>query len=102
MTTSRTPVEGSRLFRGRHLMARASRLAVFGLVCLTSGAAQAPVTPKGQWPPARDWPPGWKLYEPYPEELAFVVPQATTKLASEVRTLTDGRSLAPSLLSSKV
>jgi hypothetical protein len=77
-------------------------LAVFGLVCLTSGAAQAPVTPKGQWPPARDWPPGWRLYEPYPEELAFVVPQATTKLASEVRTLTDGRALAPSVISSKV
>jgi hypothetical protein len=49
--------------------------------------AQVQATPKGQSPPARDWPPGWKLYEPYPEELTFVAPRATTKVASDVRTL---------------
>jgi len=66
------------------------------------GLAAVQATPKGQWPPAAEWPQGWKPYEPYPEELAFVVPQATTKLASEVRTLTDGRALAGSINSSKV
>lgn len=50
--------------------------------------AQAQATPKGQSPPAKDWPPGWTLYEPYPEELTFVVPQATTRVATGVRTFT--------------
>jgi hypothetical protein len=33
------------------------------------------------------WPPGWKPFTPYPEEATFVAPQATTKVAPEVRTL---------------
>jgi hypothetical protein len=66
-------------------------LAVCMMLAPAPGAdAQVQATPKGQSPPARDWPPGWKLYEPYPEELTFVVPQATTKVATEVRTLKAG------------
>jgi hypothetical protein len=74
------------------------------LVAVVSGVlgAQAPVTPKGQWPPAAEWPKGWKAYAPYPEELSFVVPQATTKLASETRTVADGKTLGAPINSTKV
>jgi hypothetical protein len=38
--------------------------------------------------PAKDWPSGWKPFAPYPEELTFVPPHATTKVAEATRTLT--------------
>jgi hypothetical protein len=71
-------------------LAVAAGLAMGGVMALAPSHrvhAQGQATPKGQSPPAREWPPGWKLYEPYPEELTFVVPQATTKVATGIRTL---------------
>ena len=68
-------------------MPRAWRAAVMALIAPLAAGAQGP-TP-GQLP-AKEWPPGWKLYAPYPEELSFMSPQATTKVASEVRTLKSG------------
>ena len=61
---------------------------LLALIAPSAGGAQGP-TPPGQLP-AKEWPPGWKLYAPYPEELSFVSPQATTKVASDVRMLTSG------------
>ena len=69
-------------------MSRIWRAAVLVLIAPLVLGAQGP-TPPGQLP-AKEWPPGWKLYAPYPEELSFVSPQATTKVASDVRTLKSG------------
>jgi hypothetical protein len=86
-------LEVSRRSRQNPPMMKRTWLSLAGLVvCMMLAPAlradaQVQSTPKGQSPPAKDWPPGWKLYEPYPEELTFVVPQATTKVAAEVRTL---------------
>lgn len=64
------------------------RAALFMMTASLAVGAQGP-TPPGQMP-AKEWPPGWKLYAPYPEELSFVSPTATTKVASEMRSLKSG------------
>jgi hypothetical protein len=83
----------------RGVMGAAASLALTLVV-----GAQGP-TPPGQLP-AKEWPPGWKLYAPYPEELSFVAPQATTKVASEVRALkseiTDDRKFKGAVMADRV
>jgi sugar lactone lactonase YvrE len=73
----------------RTTVVRVCRAAVAGCLALALAqwmAGQAPGGARAQGP-AAGWPPGWKRYAPYPEEATFVSPRATTKLASEVRTL---------------
>jgi hypothetical protein len=86
---------------GRWAMGAAVSLALIAPLVV---GAQGP-TPPGQLP-AKDWPPGWKLYAPYPEELSFVTPRATTKVATEVRalrsTVTDDRKFNGGVLSPRV
>jgi hypothetical protein len=78
--------------------------ALLGLIAPLIVGAQGE-TPLGQLP-ARDWPAGWKLYAPYPEELSFVTPQATTKVAAGVRTLksaiTDDNKFKGAVMSDRV
>lgn len=75
------------------------------LVC-TLAHAQARPTPPGQHPPASEWPAGWKLYEPYAEELSFVTPRVTTMVAKGVRTLafdiTDEQRFKGNIISPRV
>lgn len=63
----------------------------------TAGTAAAETSAKSAVPVAGQpvFPPGWKSYDPYPEELSFVAPQATTRLADAPRTLSHVEAPAP-------